>query len=232
MARSSSHLTPSAAATRCPAWRRPPGRWGALAGFTRWNAADPKRRWSIGLSSIPRRPRDALIEGRGTRRGAALLQDSSAALSASAAGVRCSNSRVDDRRRGALCRRNVRYQGPRAVYSRLLEEARLRTVTVDPRTSGRPSARASREVARHHPRRARRVHDDRGSGVQRQWLPPLSSRTGHVGGLISGAGRAAPRWPPPPCAACPSACPSHVFDRGLGRREPSVGPSDIMMMYS
>ena len=201
---------------RCAgSWRAAPADARAVRGFTRWNAADRDRsrlRRSAGRSPAAE-PRDALSKAR--RQGSAALVQ--AARPPFRVGRRGQGARVpggDDRAAGRLCRRDLRYQGPRAALpARLPREARPAHRDRRPRdvgpalvghgASARGRAAPSRGRARRVHRRPRlgRVAD--GGGLRPLHRATARRRRAHLGRRV-GRHR---RSPPPPCAACRSACP-------------------------
>src|SRR5258708_26424441 len=183
----------------------------SVRGFTRWNAADPQKpvadRPVVG-------PRDALIE-RHADQGETLpsFQSSSAALAQSGAEAKVLEFPVaTTAMRPAYVAGTFDTKARELFYLRdCLEKLGLRTVTVDPATSAKPSPPMAhpREVARHHPRGERAVFtDDRGSAVSQMALAfaHFIERRRDVGGLISAGGAggtslAAPPKPRPPLRA-------------------------------
>ena len=212
----------------------------AVRGFTRWNAADPAGAAGRSACRRPRRssgrrPARRADRGAATRRRAPSVRRSSAALSASAAEGRCSNSRwPTTERRAAYVAGTFDTKGRELLFLRdCLEKLGLRTVTVDLATSGKPSPAMvhPREVARHHPGGERAVFTgDRGSAVSQMAVAfaHFIEQRRDVGGLISAGGSGGTALATAAMRRLPIGVPKVMVSTvASGDVKPYVGPSDI-----
>ena len=203
---------------------------GAVRGFTRWNAADPRSA-----------PRDRLLDARADPGAPVPSFDETAAILAESrpAGRAMEFPVAATVGRAAYIAGTFDTKGRELFFLRnCLDKLGLRTVTVDLATSGKPSPAMihPREVARHHPKGERAVFTgDRGSAVSEMAVAfeQFVARRRDLGGLISAGGSGGTALATLAMRGLPIGVPKVMVSTvASGDVKPYVGPSDICMMYS